>query len=139
MNDPVWCQKLLEQFAELVKTWTWTEERFSGSVRDASVTWQDSAAREIYLRHMEPYIDQAIFGRERLQEQIERLNHVVLQMVEAEVPSRLIGQLSEEIDALSREVESNVGMAHHHVDEALDFVDRAAELRSKAKSILNSI
>jgi hypothetical protein len=139
MNDVNWCSAALRLVEERLLALRLFAGHFGRELEEAQVAWNDTAARDVFLRYLEPQRQDVEAEVLLLRQQLAVLAEVVRVMAEAEAPAAEIQRLSEEAALLRMQAENEARTAHRHADMALDGASAARDWAEQANGILAGI
>jgi len=139
VNDPAWCRSRLDTLDDELRQLSYGESRFGEVLQEVRQTWADSAAQDVFTRHLDPLRDETAEIRERLTAQLTVLREVVGRMDEAEAPAAEVQQLSDDSARRRQEAEDAADSAHQRADRSLEESSTASQYADDALRTLQSI
>lgn len=139
MNDPAWCRSRLDTLDDELRQLAFGEGRFAETLHEVRLTWADSAAQDVFARHLDPHRDVSAEVRERLLAQSTVLREVVGRMDEAEAPAAEVQQLSDDSARRRDEAAQDTDSAHQRADRSLEESSTAQQFTDDALRTLQSI
>lgn len=139
MNDVAWCRSVLDRLAERMLGLTQFLKWYGQDLQDLRANWDDTAAREVFGRYLEPQQQNASALRDALVEQQKLLWEAVERMKGVDDPAAEIQQLSEEAAKLREQSHHDVRTSHGQTDVSLDNAAAAREGTDHSRRTLAAI
>lgn len=139
MNDPAWCRTRLDTLDDELRQLSFGESRFGEVLQEVRATWADSAAQDVFARHLDPLREETTEVRERMLAQLTALREVVARMDEAEAPAAEVQQLSDDSARRRQDAENAADSAHQRADRSLEESSSAQQYADDALRTLQSI
>lgn len=134
--DVPWLRKQLDQLRESLQSTAWSTAAFEEYRGETDRIWNDSAARHVSGRYLEPHRQATEAWLARCGDQLETLEELAGSLAEVVEAGRTAGRLSAQIEDRLSEADTQFRLLDEQSTECRRFLDRArAELEATETSI----